>query len=112
MAVTLTAEQLKAEVNTADTEGQTTRAARILAVATEKVSDYLGDAYTDAPESIVNEAVIRFGGYLAQSDYGTVRDERIGERAVSYAMNHAAMFRSCGAMSLLNPYKPRGAGAI
>ena len=76
MAVTLTAEQLTEEAG-----GNLSRATRVLAVATEKVREYLGSAYADAPKAICNEAVIRFGGYLMQSDYGGSGLRRKGRSA-------------------------------
>ena len=101
--VTLTAQQL------ADETGVTVdRATRLLAVATATVTDYA----PDAPGPILNEAVIRFAGYLGQSDYGTVRDESLGPMSVSYVTNHAAMFRNSGAAALLTRFKRRRAGAL
>ena len=102
-AVTLTAQEL------ADETGATLdRAERILAVATAIVLEYA----PAAPTALLNEAVIRLGGYLAQSDYGTVREETIGPRSVSYQMNHAAMFRNSGGQALLTRWKKRRAGVI
>ena len=109
MAVTLTI----ADVATSwGTSNDANRATRILAAATEKVREYLGDAYADTPESVVNEAVVRFGGYLAQSDYGGVQSEGEGPLTVAYTTNHANMFRTSGAMALLSPYKVRRAGVL
>ena len=79
---------------------------RMLAVATEVVERYA----PNAPEVIQNEAAIRFIGYLAQADYGTIRSESVGERSVEYHLNHAPAFRNCGAEMLLSPYKVRRAG--
>ena len=107
MAVTIDAATLATEIGVS-----VERTTRILAVCIEKISEYLGDAYADAPESIVNESTIRLAGYLGQSDYGTIRDEKIGERSVSYAMNHANSFRTSGAMFLLVPYRVHRAGVI
>ena len=101
--VTLTAQELADE-----TAAALDRAERILEVATATVAEYA----PNAPTSLLNEAVIRLGGYLAQSDYGTVRDESIGNRSVSYQMNHAMMFRNSGAQALLTRHKRRRAGAI
>ena len=103
MAVTITAQEFAAEV-----AAGLDRAERILAVATAEVLEYA----PNAPDAVANEAVIRLGGYLAQSDYGTVREESIGPRSVSYQMNHAAMFRNSGAQALLTRYKRRRAGAV
>ena len=67
--VTLTAEQLAAE--TGATEEQATR---LLGVATEACERYA----PAAPEVMLNEAVIRYAGYLGGSDYGGVAEEAIG----------------------------------
>ena len=103
MAVTLTAETLAAEIGV-----EVPLAARLLAVATEVVRRYA----PSAPEVLVAEATIRFAGYLAQSDYGTIRTESIGPMSVEYVVNHAAMFRNSGAEALLTRYKRRRGGMI
>ena len=41
----------------------------------------------------MNEACIRLGGYLAQSDFGAIREEKVGNLEVSHITNHAMMFR-------------------
>ena len=109
MAVTITFEALAAEIGLSLPDN-TTRAARLLAVATEAVNRYA----PTAPDAIANEAVIRFAGYLAGSDYGGVKSESIGPRAVEYTppTNNAAAFRISGAAGLLTVYRVRRAGAI
>lgn len=101
--VTVTAAELAAETGI-----ETDRADRLLAVATQVVTEYA----TDAPTVLLNEAVIRFAGYLGQSDYGTIRREELGPKAVEYQMNHAAAFRNSGAAALLTRYKRRRAGKL
>lgn len=101
--ITLTAQQLAAE-----TGATIDRATRVLAVAARLVADYAPQAPTEA----LNEACVRFGGYLLASDYGTARSESLGPQSVEYVTNHAAMFRNSGAMALLTRYKRRRAGAI
>ena len=101
--VTLTAQELSDE-----TGATLDRAERFLEVGTEIVTEYA----PQAPTAVLNEAVIRLGGYLAQSDYGTIREESLGEKSVSYQLNHAMMFRNCGAQALLTRYKIRRAGLI
>ena len=64
-----------------------------------------------APESLREEAVTRFGGYLAESSFGAVTKEDIGPLSVQHP-NHAAMFRNCGAAALLSRWRRRRAGAI
>ena len=103
MVVTLTATALAAEIGATEE-----RATRLLAVATEAVTRYA----PNAPEALANEATIRFAGYLAQSDYGTIRTESIGPMTVEYVTNHATMFRNSGAEALLTRFKRRRAGAI
>ena len=65
-----------------------------------------------APEAVQNEAVVRLGGYLAQSDYGGIVKESIGAKEVEYTVNHAAAFHRSGAKGLLSRWKRRRAGAI
>ena len=104
MAVTITAAELDAEV----ASGSVERAGRILAVASAIVLEYA----PAAPDAVQNEAVIRIGGYLAQSDYGTIRSESIGPRSVSYALNHSSLLRTSGGQALLTRWKIRRAGLI
>ena len=65
-----------------------------------------------APQSIRDEAVIRYAGYMAGSDYGALRGETIGPRSIEYVSNHANAWRNSGAAGLLSPWKVRRAGAI
>ena len=102
-AVTLTAAQLAAE-----TSADLDRAARVLKVATRAVLDYA----PGAPGALLNEAAIRFGGYLLSSDFGAVRKEAVGPFDTEYQMNHAAAFRNSGAAALLTRHKVRRGGAI
>ena len=98
----LTPEALATEVG-----ADLARARRLLAVATATVEDYA----PEAPLALRNEAVIRFAGYLSQADYGMIRTETLGPASVEYNLNHAAMFRNCGAEALLTRHKRRRAGA-
>ena len=108
MAVTIDAAVLAAATGLAETDPGGPVAARVLAVATQVVEDYA----PDAPEALQNEAVIRFAGYLSQSDFGGIPEETIGPLSVKYTVNHAAAFRNCGAAALLTRYRVRRAGAI
>ena len=101
--VTLTAQELAKE-----TCAEPDRAERILAVVSATVTEYA----PHAPTVLLNEAAIRLGGYLAQSDYGTVREESVGQLQSSYQMNHAMAFRNSGAQALITRYKQRRAGVI
>ena len=104
MAVTITLGDFQRRVaGAAETDG-----AEILAAVTAIVE---AEA-PDAPEAVQNEAVVRLGGYLAQSDYGGIVKEEIGAKSVEYAMNHAAAFHRSGAKGLLSRWKRRRAGAI
>ena len=104
MAVTITAQELDAEVRAGSVE----RAGRILAVAAAIVLGYA----PAAPDAVQNEAAIRIGGYLAQSDFGTIRSESMGPRSVSYTLNHSSLLRTSGAQALLTRWKIRRAGLV
>lgn len=101
--VTLTPQELAAE-----TGADPSRAERVLPVVASIIVDYA----PQAPTQLLNEACVRFGGYLLASDFGTVRSETLGPQAAEYVTNHAAMFRNSGAMALLTRYKRRRAGAL
>lgn len=101
--VTLTAQQLADE-----TGAELSRAERVLAVATQVITEYA----PNAPEVIANEAVIRFGGYLLEAGYGAVRVTELGPQKIEATTNHAPAFRNSGAMGLLTRYKRRRAGII
>ena len=102
-SVTVTATQLAEE-----TSAELERAARVLKVASRSVLDYA----PKAPTELLNEAVIRFGGYLLGSDYGAVRKETDGPFDTEYQLNHAAAFRNSGAAMLLTRHKVRRGGAF
>ena len=107
MAVTLTAGKLAERIQGATTES-TDAAAQLLAVASAMIEQYA----PNAPEAMQNEAAVRFAGYLAQSDFGSIAKEDIGPRVVEYPTNHAAMFRNSGAAALLSRWRMRRAGSI
>ena len=90
--------------------GQITRAQQIL----DGVSEWVNRHARLAPTPIKNIAVIRMGGYLAQSDFGGIQAESIGGvRSVNYMPNAAgAAARNSGAMALLAPWRIRRGGAI
>ena len=100
-------EQLKAAVQGAALESDE-RASQLGAVASAMVEEYA----PGAPQVLRDEAVIRCAGYLAQSDFGTIRRETIGPQSSEYTTNHAAMFRNSGAAALLTRFRVRRAGAI
>ena len=99
---------LDAAALAAETGATAERATRVLAVVVALIDRYA----PNAPVAVKNEAAIRFGGYLLQSDYGAVREEAIGPKSVEYNLNHAPMFRNSGAASLLSHWKVRRAGSI
>ena len=105
MAVTIIRDEIIDDIG-AHHASDLPRLERMLAVATEVVESYA----PNAPEVIQNEAAIRFVGYLAQADYGTIRSESAGGRSVEYHLNHSTAFRNCGAEMLLTRYKKRRAG--
>ena len=107
MAVTLTAAQLAERVKGAASDSPE-RAAELLAVAAAMVEQYA----TGAPAALQNEAAIRFAGYLAQSDFGSIPKESIGPRSIDYVTNHASAWRNSGAAMLLSRWRVRRAGAI
>lgn len=105
---TATGVTITADVVAAETGITEERAGRLLDVAAELVGRYA----PDAPAALLNEACIRFCGYLGQSGYGAVRSETVGPMSVEYQMNHSAAFRNSGAAALLTGYKVRRAGPI
>ena len=84
------------------------QATRVLAAATQAVEDYAAGA----PDTLKDEAVIRFGGYLISAGPGDIRKESAGPFDVEHVVNHSAMFRNCGAAALLTRYRVRRAGVI
>ena len=71
----------------------------------------------DAPPRSAEEAVLRTATYLSDAT-PTIRREAVGPLSVDYAIgrgggdSYMAAFRNSGAMSLLNPFKVRRAGAF
>ena len=74
----------------------------------------LVEAYApNAPQSVKDEAVIRSGGYLSGSDFGTViKESGLPGHEAEYVTNHSSMFRNSGAAALLTRWRIRRAGAI
>lgn len=63
-----------------------------------------------APQAIKDEAVIRFAGYLSQSDFGGVESETsVGGKEAHYFKPPASAFRYSGSKGLLAPWRVRGA---
>ena len=106
MAVSLTATELAAEIG-----AEAGPAGRLLSVATVMVEGYA----PEAPAALQNEAVIRFAGYLAGSEYGfsgAIASETVGPISYTLPVNHADAFRRCGAAMLLTRYRVRRAGLV
>ena len=98
MAVTLTQIELSSAIRLGDSAEEVAEATRLLAFATEAISRHLGDAYADAPETIVNEAAIRLAGYFY--------DQPNAGRGLSFA--NAG--RNSGAWAILLPFRVHRAG--
>ena len=81
---------------------------RLGAVAAAMVEQYA----PDAPQTLKNEAVIRFAGYLTEANYGAMQSQKVGDLEGSYVASHANAFRNCGAAALLSRWRVRRAGAI
>ena len=106
-AVTAAVTRLKAAAQGATLDSDE-RAGELGAVASAMVEQYA----PGAPQALRDEAVIRFAGYLAQSDFGPIAKETTGPQSRDYVTNHAAIFRNCGAAALLSRWRVRRAGAI
>lgn len=66
----------------------------------------------DAPDAVLNEAAVRFGGWLAEAPASGARSESTGDISTSFSPAMTGGFRASGAMALLSPWKVRRAGAI
>ena len=100
MAVTITVVELAAATRLGTSTEETAQATRLLAYATEAITRHLGTAYDDAPEAVVNEAVIRVAGYLY--------DQPTAAGGASFAN----ALRNSGAASMLLPYRMHRAGSV
>ena len=105
---TTTGVTITADVVAAETGINEQRAGRLLDVATEMVDRYA----PDAPPSVLNEAVVRVCGYLAQQPSDARREHVVGAISSSWVATSTSALRHSGAMSLLSPWKVRRAGAI
>ena len=103
LAVTVTAEALEVQIGR-DLETAT----RLLAFARDRVEK----TAPLAPDPVANEAVIRYAGYMAQSDYGGIRKEELGPKSTEYVTNHANAWRNSGAAGILAPWAIKRAGAV
>ncbi len=88
-----------------DDDARTQRVGEVAAAMVEREAP-------GAPQAIKSEAVIRFAGYLRSADWGDVSSMSLGPKSQDFVINHAPMFRNCGAKGLLSPWKVRHAGVI
>ena len=84
------------------------RIKRLGAVAAAHVERYA----SNAPQNCKDQALELFAGYLSQARTGPVMKIELGNLNIERSINHAAMFRNCGAAALLSPWKIRRGGAI
>ena len=100
MAITLSTTALLSALRLSDTPEENTEATRLLAFATQTISDYLGDAYAGASSAILNESAIRISGYLFDMPYAS--------RGAAFAN----ALRNSGAGAMLLPYKVHRGGSV
>ena len=96
MAVTLTADELRAALRLGSTSEETAQATRLLAYATEAVQKHA----PDGPDAVHNEAVIRLAGYLFDMPTAPT------------GAGHANALRNSGAAAMLLPYRVHRAGSV
>ena len=99
MAITLTVADLTSAIRLGDSAEEVAEATRLLTYVTAAITQHLGDAYEDAPETIVNEAAIRLAGYAF--------DAPNAGRGLSFA--NAG--RNSGAWAILLPFRVHRAGS-
>lgn len=90
---------------------------RLLTTAAEAVRRWVdpsGDADNLPPVDVETEAVIRTAGWLADSPAGPLSRHKVNDTETAYAVGQRTQnpVRGSGAMSLLSPWKRRGAGAL
>ena len=100
MAIDITTSALLSALRLSDTTEENQEATRLLAFATQTISDYLGDTYAGAPSAVLNEAAIRLCGYLFDQPYAT---------RGSYFAN---ALRNSGAGSMLLPHRVHRGGNV
>ena len=64
MAVDIGVAALSEAIRVGDSAAESAEVTRLLAFATEAIERHLGDAYATAPDEVLNEAVVRYVGYL------------------------------------------------
>ena len=98
MAVTITAAQLASAIRVGDTAEETAEVTRLRTYAITEITRYLGDAYDDTPEEVVNEATVRLVAYLY--------DQPTTARGAAFAN----AMRNSGAGRMLLGYRVHRAG--
>ncbi len=88
-----------------DSDARTQRVGAVAAALVEREA-------AGAPQVVKDEAVIRFAGYLKDRFSDGVKSHTLGPQSMEYVVNHAPMFRDCGAKGLLSPWKVRRAGLV
>ena len=59
-----------------------------------------------APESVKSEAMVRWVGAMLESGFGAKFTSQVRP------LNHSSMFRTCGALGLLNPWRVQRGGVV
>ena len=96
MAVNIGVAALSEAIRVGDSSAEHAEVTRLLAFATTAISRHLGDAYATAPDEVVNEACVRYCGFL----YDQPTASR--GRAFSNALVNS------GAAAILLPYREIG----
>ena len=100
MAVTITSDELAAALRLGDSPEELAEVGRLLEFATTAIARYMGDAYDSTPAVIVNEAAVRYCGYLFDRPYAA--------RGTAFA----DALRNSGAGAALLPYRVHRAGDV
>ena len=100
MAVTITSAELAAALRLGDSPEELAEVGRLLEFATTAIARYMGDAYDSTPAVIVNEAAVRYCGYLFDRPYAA--------RGTAFA----DALRNSGAAAALLPYRVHRAGDV
>ena len=105
MAVSLTVAQLANALRVGDTTEETELVARLLSASTELVQRYA----PDAPDAVLDEAVVRLSGYLFDMPNAPGGARYTNALRNSGAAGLLSLWRVIGATPLLDP-APTGGG--
>ena len=100
MALTLTVPELLSALRMGSTTEETQEATRLLSYATTAIKQFLGDTYADTPSEVVNEAAIRWCGYLFDMPFAS--------RGTAFS----SAITNSGAGAILLPYRVHRAGSV